>query len=511
MAQQLRIQGRFGFNVQLVKSEKNQLGAGSYGAVYKARCDLLLCAAKVLHPILFTGNPATDRNLERFQQEIEFLKDLRHPNIIQYLGSCADPETGLPVLFMELMDESLTRFLERPANPSPIPLNVQVDIAHDIAQAISHLHRHEVLHRDLSSNNILLIGSQRAKVSDFGMAKVFEDNPQLSLTTCPGTSCYMAPEALAKPPIYTSKLDVFSCGVLFVQLITGKFPNPGPNTCKQEIDDPRFPMGQVHVDIPELERRREHLEIIAPTHPLRVIAVGCLQDKESMRPTADELCSCLISLKESIAGENSCNEQQPPPKDQEEEPKKRIEQLTKEVQQMQMPKDENAESAQGGKKLNLTGAVKALQKLWRSLELIIYNKTKGTTLKFDEDYFFTGIWFEPLSSSTIPPCSISVAYVASKPGAFTGVTGGCTFKMQSKGEKVKYVIIGFTNPVVGSYKTYISISDENPGAKNGYENATDINYQHLTYGDYAAEATITVPREWGNKQMLFTISDYESN
>ena len=173
MARQLRIQGRFGFhNVQLVKSEENSLGNGSYGAVYKAKCDQLVCAAKVLHPILFqTGDPAASRIVERFQREIECLSGLKHPNVIQYLGSCADPETRMPVLFMELMDESLTSFLGRPADPPPLPLHVQVDIGHDVAQALSHLHRHEVLHRDLSSNNVLLIGSRRAKVTDFGIGQ----------------------------------------------------------------------------------------------------------------------------------------------------------------------------------------------------------------------------------------------------------------------------------------------------------------------------------------------------
>ena len=74
---------------------------------------------------------------------------------------------------MELMDESLTSYLERPPNHLPLPLHVQVDIGHDVTQALSHLHNHGILHRDLSSNNVLLIGNRRAKVTDFGMAKYF--------------------------------------------------------------------------------------------------------------------------------------------------------------------------------------------------------------------------------------------------------------------------------------------------------------------------------------------------
>ncbi len=71
---------------------------------------------------------------------------------------------------MELMDMSLTSFLESP--PAIPPFHTQVNICHDIAMALSFLHSHGIIHRDLSSNNILMIGDRRAKVTDFGMAKL---------------------------------------------------------------------------------------------------------------------------------------------------------------------------------------------------------------------------------------------------------------------------------------------------------------------------------------------------
>ena len=354
MAQQLLIGGRFGFrDVRLVKSEDNSLGIGSYGAVYRAKCDQLVCAAKVLHPILFqTRDPAAHRIVERFQREIEFLSGLRHPNVIQYLGSCADPESGLPVLFMELMDESLTSFLERPPNPPPLPLHVQLDIAHDVSQALSHLHRHEVLHRDLSSNNVLLIGTCRAKVTDFGMAKLLGSDPHLTPTYCPGTNGYMSPEALTDPPEYSEKLDVFSSGVLLVQLVTRKFPNPGPRTYTVQVNDPRFPKGRVLVEVAELDRRREHLDLVPPTHPLLQVALDCIKDKEDDRPTSEQLCSRLVALKESdgyreslrqAAGEERAvqtdreQEMQQQPRERE----SRVEELAREVQQLQLEKEED--------------------------------------------------------------------------------------------------------------------------------------------------------------------------
>ena len=88
-----QVQGQFSYHkAQLVKTEP--LGNGSYGAVYKATCDNLLCAGKILHPIFFQSNdPGATTIMKRFQQECSVLSAIRHPNIVQYLGSYQDPET----------------------------------------------------------------------------------------------------------------------------------------------------------------------------------------------------------------------------------------------------------------------------------------------------------------------------------------------------------------------------------------------------------------------------------
>ena len=200
---------------------------------------------------------------------------------------------------MELMDESLTSFLERPQDPPPLPFHIQVNIAHDVAQALAYLHLNEILHRDLSSNNVLLVGSSRAKLTDFGMSRLLGNDPRLTPTFCPGTMVYMSPEALGEPPAYTRKLDIFSSGVLYVQLITRKFPDPGPRMQRIEIDDPRFPLGHANAPVLERERRKAHIDLVDPAHPLLRIAFDCLKDKEGQRPTAEQLCSRLAALRES--------------------------------------------------------------------------------------------------------------------------------------------------------------------------------------------------------------------
>ena len=131
------------------------------------------------------------------------------------------------------------------------------------------------------------------------MAKVIGTNPHLTATYCPGTMGYMSPEALREPPAYTAKLDIFSFGVLNIQIITRKFPDPGPRFNQIEISDPRIPLGRVDVPVPERERRKSHIDLIDPTHPLLMIALDCLKDKEEERPLAEQLCSYLAALKEA--------------------------------------------------------------------------------------------------------------------------------------------------------------------------------------------------------------------
>ena len=291
-------QGQFGYQmVQLLKNEP--LGTGSYGAVYKTMCDDLPCAGKIIHPTLFQSNdPGAMTIMRRFQQECSFLSAIRHPNIVQYLGSYQDPETQLPVLLMELMDGSLTKFLEQ--SQEPILYHTQVDLCHDIALALAYLHSNSIIHRDLSSNNVLLIGAgNKAKVTDFGMAKLFDVNRSTitHLTMCPGTLAYMSPEALDDPPVYTKKLDSFSFGVLDIQIITQLFPDPGPRTKK--VHDPRSPTGRMEMPVLETERRKSHIDLIDPTHPLLAIAINCLSYNEEDRSSAQELCHRLVALKEA--------------------------------------------------------------------------------------------------------------------------------------------------------------------------------------------------------------------
>ena len=280
-------------NIHLFKTQC--LGKGAYGMVCRAMRDDLPCAAKLLHPLFFqSGDPGVHSTARKFELECQFLSTLRHPNIVQYLGTYQDYESGSLVLLMELMDESLTRFLEQ--FKEPLPYHSQVDICHDIALALAYLHSNGIIHRDLSSNNVLLIAGSRAKVTDFGMSKLIDSNPHTTpLTQCPGTLVYMAPEATLDPPRYTEKLDNFSYGVLMIQILSRVFPKPAARSLS--VSDPRSPTGTVQLPVKEVVRRKQDIEAINPAHPLLLIALGCLRDFDHERPTAAELCQRVITLK----------------------------------------------------------------------------------------------------------------------------------------------------------------------------------------------------------------------
>ena len=309
MAELSRDFSKFTFrNIQLLKDQS--LGIGSYGAVCKAKCDDLICAAKILHPTLF--DPTAQHEIaphrthrlpiRRFEQECEFMSAIRHPNIVQYLGTFRDTDTHLPVLLMELMDDNLSHFLQ--TSPQPIPYHIQVNISHDISLALAFLHSNNVIHRDLSSNNVLLIGNIRAKVTDFGMARLSDLSSlgtHFTNTTCPGTDVYMPPEAVQDKPEYTEKLDCFSLGVIIIQILTRQFPKPGDRLQEVKVDHPELPTGKALVRVSEVNRRQNHIHEVNPSHPLLSVIIDCLKDSGSERPSAHQINERLAALKETAA------------------------------------------------------------------------------------------------------------------------------------------------------------------------------------------------------------------
>lgn len=300
----IELSGQFGYQHVLVHSSQ-VLGSGSHGSVVMATLDHLPCAAKILHPIYLSG---TEHQVKNFAAHIEekckLLRDLKHPSIVQFLGLVQDHLTQRPILLMELMEESLTSFLDH--SSTPVPYHIQVDIVQSIALALAYLHNNHIIHKDLSSNNVLINAGSQAKVTDFSMSKIADITPSKShgLTTqFPGVLVFMPPEALRPKPRYTDKVDTFSTGVLTIQTITRNFPSPTDS--EMILDDPTAPTGEKIVLIPEVERRKHDISQVPSTHPLLPIACSCLKDHGIDRPSATQLCQSLAKLKTSSEYEES--------------------------------------------------------------------------------------------------------------------------------------------------------------------------------------------------------------
>ena len=279
-------------NVQVL--EKRALGEGSFGIVYLGNYCGLMCAVKKLKPYFFpAGRDCLDQQgelvLQSFYNECEKLCKLRHPNVIQLLGLYADKETHLPVIVMELMHESLSRLLYRTKS---LPLYIEVNICHDVALALAYLHtlRPPIVHRDLSSNNILLSQEYRAKITDLGVAKVDKGSfLAWDHTPAPGTFVYMPPEVRKVPAELSPAMDIFALGVNLIQILTHKFPQPGPETAVNVLGFSTM--------VPEKERRKEHLNMISRSHPLYSMLLDCIKDAPKSRPSSLILCERLEKIK----------------------------------------------------------------------------------------------------------------------------------------------------------------------------------------------------------------------
>ena len=193
-----------------------EIGRGGWAVVKVAHFRGLRVAAKCLHKDLVYPY---HRNI--FQREMSFAAKLRHPNLLQFIGATVKPAM---IILTEVMPTSLRALVNR----TRLTNKQIVSIALDVARALNYLHLmrpHPILHRDLSSANVLLEPTPedgwRAKVSDYGTANF----SQYLRTENPGSPVYSAPEA-RNPDLQSAKMDIYSFGVLLIEMCTSEFPVP---------------------------------------------------------------------------------------------------------------------------------------------------------------------------------------------------------------------------------------------------------------------------------------------
>ena len=264
----------------------HELGRGSYGTVLELKYQGLKCAGKKIHEALLTGE--STYIAEGYQRECALMTDIRHPNIVQFLGVYFQESTPTPILVMEFLPNNLTSYIKE---HTFLPLNAtNCSILHDIALALCYLHgrTQPIIHRDLSSNNVLLTSNLKAKISDLGMAKIFDLAPIHSMTRTPGTPAYMPPEAMKQSPTYDVSIDIFSYGIILIHMLSGSWPEPKV--------EPILTEGDLLIPVSEADRRREYLSTIGDDHPLMDLILQCIMNNPQKRPTARKIVELLTEM-----------------------------------------------------------------------------------------------------------------------------------------------------------------------------------------------------------------------
>ncbi len=203
------------------------IGKGAMGIVYKARDPLLdrVVAVKTISSPQGQGRRVRSAFLERFQREAKAAAKMQHPAIVTIFDVGVDEESGAPFMVLEyLPGESLADRLDRVR----IPLARCVQVALDLASALSFAHRQRIVHRDVKPANVLHAGDNRWKLADFGIARM-PDSDLTQVGIFMGTPGYSPPEAIREGR-YTPQADVFAWGAVFYELLSGRIPYEGPDT-----------------------------------------------------------------------------------------------------------------------------------------------------------------------------------------------------------------------------------------------------------------------------------------
>ena len=241
-----------------IELTEEEMGRGGWAVVKVANFRGTRVAAKCFYQQIFVSR----YNRQLFNREMNMAARLRHPNLVQFIGASLERE---PVILTELMTTSLRSELEK----GPIHHTHIVSISLDVARALNYLHLMQpqpIIHRDISSANVLLDplpdNRWKAKISDYGSVNLVRE----LRTVGPGSPVYAAPEANI-PAHQSPKMDMFSFGVLLVEMLTDEFP---------QVDARQRLIGSInHGGFLELIRR-------------------CLSEERDRRPSANEMIASII-------------------------------------------------------------------------------------------------------------------------------------------------------------------------------------------------------------------------
>uniref|UniRef100_A0A1D1YG66 Cysteine-rich receptor-like protein kinase 25 n=1 Tax=Anthurium amnicola TaxID=1678845 RepID=A0A1D1YG66_9ARAE len=277
-------------------SQSNMLGQGGFGSVYKGvLSDGQQIAVKRLSQGSWQG-------LEELRNEVLLVAKLQHRNLVKLIGYCLEEEEKL-LVYEYSQNRSLEKLLYDPVKSKELNWERRQKIVEGIARGLLYLHedsRLKVIHRDLKPSNILLDAELNPKISDFGLAKLFDRDQVLKDTSrVAGTYGYMAPEYVRHGQ-YSTKSDVYSFGILLLEIVTGRRNDILCGASHKE--DLLSYVWKNWEEGTALNVVDKNMEGFSQQDVLRCIQVGilCVQDNPQLRPNMSAVVLMLVSHSATI-------------------------------------------------------------------------------------------------------------------------------------------------------------------------------------------------------------------
>ncbi|PON70831.1 Serine/threonine protein kinase [Parasponia andersonii] len=275
-------------------STQNKLGEGGFGPVFKG----VLPEGQEIAVKRLSKN--SEQGLEEFKNELILIAKLQHMNLVRLLGCCLKKDERI-LIYEYMPNKSLDKFIFDPARRESLDWTTCYKIIEGIAQGLSYLHTYSrlpIIHRDLKPGNILLDIDMNPRISDFGMARIFDrDVSEIHTRKSAGTYGYMSPEYWLKGN-FSEKSDVYSFGVILIEIVSGK-----KNSNLFNSEEYHMNLVGYAWKLWKERRTRDMIDSTLKDHEssrpqiLRCIHVGllCVQDKPMNRPTMSNVIQMIAN------------------------------------------------------------------------------------------------------------------------------------------------------------------------------------------------------------------------